>query len=186
MIIQFFFVNLGISAINHQTMIYPSVGQYTEAIKLAEQSPEDYFATMTTLRPVLGADGNPVMSSGNFAVVFKMQDQINSKEYALPFSADGRKLFKIGVSFSSETRRVAEWKTEKYIRCRREKITRKCQLFYCFSEIFIIYLQRQSTEDNFGDGKKQKSYQNESTKTTIARLNLMHYGLQRRRRQQQY
>ena len=40
-------------------------------------------------------------------------DQINSKEYALPFSADGRKLFKIGVSFSSETRRVAEWKAEK-------------------------------------------------------------------------
>ncbi|MCR5453609.1 MAG: tetratricopeptide repeat protein, partial [Bacteroidales bacterium] len=64
-------------------MIYPSVGQYTEAIKLAEQSPEDYFATKTTLRPVLGADGNPVMSSGNFAVVFKMQDQNNGKIYAL-------------------------------------------------------------------------------------------------------
>ncbi len=64
-------------------MIYPSVGQYTEAIKLAEQSPEDYFATKTTLRPVLGADGNPVMSSGNFAVVFKMQDQSNGKIYAL-------------------------------------------------------------------------------------------------------
>ena len=94
-------------------MIYPSVGQYTEAIKLAEQSPEDYFATKTTLRPVLGADGNPVMSGGNFAVVFKMQDQNDGKIYALPFSADGRKLFKIGVSFSSETRRVAEWKTEK-------------------------------------------------------------------------
>lgn len=71
------------SVINHQTMIYPSVGQYTEAIKLAEQSPEDYFATMTTLRPVLGADGNPVMSSGNFAVVFKMQDQNDGKIYAL-------------------------------------------------------------------------------------------------------
>lgn len=64
-------------------MIYPSVGQYTEAIKLAEQSPEDYFATKTTLRPVLGADGNPVMSSGNFAVVFKMQDQNDGKIYAL-------------------------------------------------------------------------------------------------------
>ena len=23
-------------------MLYPSIGQYTEAIKLAEQSPEDY------------------------------------------------------------------------------------------------------------------------------------------------
>jgi hypothetical protein len=40
-------------------------------------------------------------------------DQINSKEYALPFTVDGRKLYKIGVSFSSETRRVAEWKVEK-------------------------------------------------------------------------
>jgi hypothetical protein len=39
-------------------------------------------------------------------------DQINSKEYALPFATDGRTLHKIGVSFSSETRRVAEWKTE--------------------------------------------------------------------------
>ncbi|MBQ3657865.1 MAG: hypothetical protein II956_13670 [Bacteroidales bacterium] len=64
-------------------MIYPSVGQYTEAIKLAEQSPEDYFATLTTLRPVVGADGNPVMSSGNFAVVFKMVDQNDGKFYAL-------------------------------------------------------------------------------------------------------
>ena len=64
-------------------MIYPSVGQYTEAIKLAKLSPEDYFATLTTLRPVLGADVEPVMSSGNFAVVFKMQDQNNGKIYAL-------------------------------------------------------------------------------------------------------
>lgn len=63
-------------------MIYPSVGQYTEAIKLAEQSPEDYFATLTTFRPVLDTDNNPVMSSGNFAVVFKMQDT-NGKIYAL-------------------------------------------------------------------------------------------------------
>jgi hypothetical protein len=39
-------------------------------------------------------------------------DQINSKDYALPFSADGRKLFKIGVSFSSETRKIAEWVAE--------------------------------------------------------------------------
>ncbi len=39
-------------------------------------------------------------------------DQINSKEYALPFSADGRKLYKVGVSFSSETRKVKEWVKE--------------------------------------------------------------------------
>ena len=39
-------------------------------------------------------------------------DQINSKEYSLPFSADGRKLYKVGVSFSSETRKVKEWVKE--------------------------------------------------------------------------
>ena len=39
-------------------------------------------------------------------------DQINSKDYFLPFSVDGRKLFKVGVSFSSETRKVKEWVKE--------------------------------------------------------------------------
>ena len=32
--------------------------------------------------------------------------QINEKHYALPFEADGRRLFKIGVNFSSETRNI--------------------------------------------------------------------------------
>ena len=63
-------------------MLYPSIGQYTEAIKLAAEAPEDYFATLTTLRAVLDDNGNPVMSSGNFAVVFKMQDT-DGKIYAL-------------------------------------------------------------------------------------------------------
>ena len=36
--------------------------------------------------------------------------QIEEKEYALQFEADGRKVFRIGVSFSSETRRIEDWK----------------------------------------------------------------------------
>ena len=36
--------------------------------------------------------------------------QIDDKSYALPFVADKRKLFKIGVSFDSEKRTLAEWK----------------------------------------------------------------------------
>ena len=32
--------------------------------------------------------------------------QINDKHYALPFETDGRKLFKIGVNFSAETRNI--------------------------------------------------------------------------------
>ena len=36
--------------------------------------------------------------------------QIEDKSYALPFIADSRKLFKIGFSFDSEKRMLAEWK----------------------------------------------------------------------------
>ncbi len=36
--------------------------------------------------------------------------QIEEREYALPFAHDPRKLYKIGVNFSSETRRVESWK----------------------------------------------------------------------------
>ena len=36
--------------------------------------------------------------------------QIDTKEYALPFAADGRRVVKVAVSFSSETRNIADWK----------------------------------------------------------------------------
>lgn len=62
-------------------MIYPSIGQYAETIKLAAKAPEDYFDKLSNLRPVLDANGEPIMSSGNFAVVFKMVDE-SGKFYA--------------------------------------------------------------------------------------------------------
>ena len=43
---------------------------------------EENLDQLNYLRPVLDKDGNPVMSSGNFAVVFKMQDG-SGKFYAL-------------------------------------------------------------------------------------------------------
>ena len=36
--------------------------------------------------------------------------QIEEKQYAKPFEMDSRKLYKIGVNFSSATRRIEEWK----------------------------------------------------------------------------
>ena len=36
--------------------------------------------------------------------------QIEDKQYAAPFKADPRKLFKIGVCFSSQERGIREWK----------------------------------------------------------------------------
>ena len=38
--------------------------------------------------------------------------QIDDKSYTLPFVADSRKLYKIGVSFDSEKRLLSEWKVE--------------------------------------------------------------------------
>lgn len=34
------------------------------------------------------------------------------KEYAIPYQADGRGLYKVGVVFSTEKRNVVEWKVE--------------------------------------------------------------------------
>ena len=60
-------------------MNYPLISEYIEAIK----SPEDNFEELTNLRPVLGDDGQPIMTSGNFAVVFKMKDEQSGKMYAV-------------------------------------------------------------------------------------------------------
>lgn len=44
---------------------------------------EDNFDELCHLRPVLDNDGQPVMSSGNFAVVFKMRDTESGKFHAV-------------------------------------------------------------------------------------------------------
>ena len=79
-------------------MSYPLISEYIEAIKSAE----DNFKELEYLRPVLGDDGQPIMSSGNFAVVFKMKDQRNGKLYAVKcFTKDqeGRsESYKLNVS----------------------------------------------------------------------------------------
>lgn len=60
-------------------MNYPLISEYIEAIKTAEDS----FKELCYLRPVLDDDGQPVMTSGNFAVVFKMKDERDGKLYAV-------------------------------------------------------------------------------------------------------
>ena len=60
-------------------MNYPLISEYIEAIKSAE----DNFEELSYLKPVLGDDGLPVMTSGNFAVVFKMKDEQSGKLYAV-------------------------------------------------------------------------------------------------------
>lgn len=60
-------------------MNYPLISDYIEAIRSAE----DNFNELSYLSPVLGNDGQPVMSSGNFAVVFKMKDVRDGQLYAV-------------------------------------------------------------------------------------------------------
>lgn len=40
----------------------------------------------------------------------KALQQIEEKQYAAPFAADPRKLFKIGVRFSSKEHGIRDWK----------------------------------------------------------------------------
>ena len=47
-------------------MQYPLISEYIEAIRLAA----DNFDKLSHLQPVLDGNGTPMMSSGNFAVVF--------------------------------------------------------------------------------------------------------------------
>jgi TPR repeat protein len=60
-------------------MNYPLISEYIEAIKSAE----DNFEELSYLRPVLGDDGEPVMSAGGFSVVFKMKDKRDGRLYAV-------------------------------------------------------------------------------------------------------
>ena len=60
-------------------MKYPLISEYIESIKHSE----DNFNELSTLRPVYDETGEIVMSSGNFAVVFKMKDESSGKLYAV-------------------------------------------------------------------------------------------------------
>ena len=60
-------------------MTYPLISEYVEAVRNAE----DNFDKLRNLRPVTDDNGNPVMTSGNFAVVFKMRDEKKDKLYAV-------------------------------------------------------------------------------------------------------
>ncbi len=60
-------------------MNYPLISEYIESIKSAE----DNLNQLNYLRPVLDNNGEPVMSSGNFAVVFKMKDGQSGKYHAV-------------------------------------------------------------------------------------------------------
>lgn len=89
-------------------MQYPIISEYINSIMCAEEN----FATLINLRPVLDTGGQPIMSSGNFAVVFKMKDVTNGKNYAIKCflkNQDGRAESYIAIS------KQLEWMQSSYI-----------------------------------------------------------------------
>ena len=65
--------------VNTQIMQYPLISEYVDAIRSAE----DNLDKLRDLRPVFDSNGTPIMSSGNFAVVFKMKDVRTGRMYAV-------------------------------------------------------------------------------------------------------
>ena len=43
----------------------------------------------------------------------KALQQIDEKDYTIPFKSDGRKVVKVAINFSTEDRTIKEWKIEK-------------------------------------------------------------------------
>ena len=42
--------------------------------------------------------------------------QIDDKGYLIPYTADGRRLVKVGVNYSSEERTITDWKIEEAVK----------------------------------------------------------------------
>ena len=110
-------------------MNYPLISEYVEAI----MSAEDNFEELSYLRPVLDNEGLPVMTSGNFAVVFKMKNEQNSKLYAVKcFTKDqnGR-----AEAYSEITKELIEVSSPYLVSIR-----------YLDKELFVDTNQTQETE----------------------------------------
>lgn len=60
-------------------MNFPSITEYIEAIMTSE----DNLGELSYLQPVMDEAGQPVMSSGDYSVVFKMRDKRDGRFYAL-------------------------------------------------------------------------------------------------------
>ena len=107
---------------------------YTMRRKENEREKERYFHytfflllrlvsvyTVYTEKEQSGGRVDCIVETDNYVYIFEFKldgtadealRQIEEKGYALPYLADKRKLYRIGVSFSSETGTVEEWKLE--------------------------------------------------------------------------
>ncbi|MBR4601646.1 MAG: PD-(D/E)XK nuclease domain-containing protein, partial [Prevotella sp.] len=70
-------------------------------------------------RPTSDGRMDMIVKTADYIFIFEFKldktadetlQQIEDKGYALPYAADPRRLYKIGVNFSSERRCIGEWK----------------------------------------------------------------------------
>lgn len=73
------FISLNAKQLTGKSMQYPLISEYVRAIQDASNN----LDKLAHLVPVLDDHGEPYRSSGAFAVVFKMKDELTGKCYAL-------------------------------------------------------------------------------------------------------
>lgn len=69
------------------------------------KSPQVLYLTLKSFHDIIRIFELKVNADADVAL-----RQIDEKGYARPFEGDSRKLFKIGVNFSTATRRIEDWK----------------------------------------------------------------------------
>ena len=71
--------------------------------------------------PLAGGRSDTVVKTDKFIYVLELKvdqsakaalSQIEEKGYAAPYAADSRKLFKLGVNFSTKSKQIDEWLAE--------------------------------------------------------------------------
>ena len=70
------------------------------------------FLNVYVYTQVRTAKGRMVMELKLDGTVEEALRQIDDKGYAIPYEADGRRIVKVGIRFSSEERTITEWKIE--------------------------------------------------------------------------
>ena len=85
-------------------LVFSLIGAY---IKVEEESSHGRSDVVITLPSVVYVMELKLDGSADAAL-----KQIDEKGYLIPYSADGRRLVKIGVNYSSEERTITEWKIE--------------------------------------------------------------------------
>ena len=90
-----------------QTIFYLVFSLIGGFIKVEEESSHGRADVVITLPSVVYVMELKFDGSADAAL-----KQIDEKGYLIPYSADGRKLVKIGVNYSSEERTITEWKIE--------------------------------------------------------------------------